>query len=90
MHYAGLRPFESFAILGSLFLLLSGCELGVDQSTLVKPNYDLLAPCGRPEQAQATSIVLESLCGTISVYEDRASNTLSPYTHLTLPTTPYV
>jgi pimeloyl-ACP methyl ester carboxylesterase len=75
MHYAGLRPFESFAILGSLFLLLSGCELGVDQSTLVKPNYDLLAPCGRPEQAQATSIVLESLCGTISVYEDRASNT---------------
>ena len=75
MHHADLRLFRSLAILSGLFLLLSGCELGVDQSTRVKPNYDLLAPCGRPERAQATSIVLESLCGTISVYEDRVSNT---------------
>ena len=40
MHHADLRLFRSFAILSGLFLLLSGCELGVDQSTRVKPNYD--------------------------------------------------
>ncbi len=57
----------------ALSLLLCGCELGVDQSTLVNPNYDLLTNCARPEQAAITGIVLESLCGVVSVYENRES-----------------
>ncbi|MDP6026219.1 MAG: alpha/beta hydrolase [Pseudomonadales bacterium] len=63
----------SHRLLLACSLLLAGCGLGVDQSTLVKPNYDLLTRCERPERAEITGIVSESLCGTISVYEDRVS-----------------
>ena len=58
-------------VLLALCLLLSACELGVDQSTLVQPNYGLLNECKRPDEAAITGIVLESLCGSISVYENR-------------------
>ena len=71
---ADVRSFKSLALLISVCSLLASCELGIDQSTLVKPNYELLAPCARPDRAEATSIVLESLCGKLSVYEDRVSN----------------
>jgi pimeloyl-ACP methyl ester carboxylesterase len=71
---ADVRSIKGLALLISVCSLLASCELGIDQSTLVKPNYELLAPCARPDRAEATSIVLESLCGTLSVYEDRASN----------------
>ncbi len=54
-------------------LLLGACELGIDQSSLVKPNYDLLEKCERPETAEITGIVQESLCGRISVWENRQS-----------------
>jgi len=60
------------AILLSL-VLLSGCELGVDQSTLVKPRYDLLGDCDRPDLVQASAIVSEALCGTFSVPENPAA-----------------
>ena len=54
-------------------VLLAGCEVGVDQSKLVKANFDLLCKCERPEFPRITAIVDDALCGFISVFEDRES-----------------
>ncbi len=56
-------------------LLLASCEFGVDQDSLVAPNYDLLGGCERPDLPEVTAIVADSLCGTISVWEDRQAAT---------------
>ena len=58
-----------FLILAAV-LFSVGCEFGVDQSTIVKPNYDLLGDCDRPDLAQASAIVNEALCGKVEVAED--------------------
>ena len=58
-------------ILTPFILLLTACEFGVDQSTVVNPNYDLLGECERPDQPQVTAIVADALCGVITVWEDR-------------------
>ncbi len=54
--------------------LCVSCEFGV-QNTLVSPNYDLLGECERPERPEVTAVVADALCGTISVFEDRAAKT---------------
>lgn len=37
----------------------------------VTPNYHLLSPCEKPENTMLASIIEESLCGTVSVFENR-------------------
>ena len=59
------------ALIFSVLLLVSGCELGVDQSIMVSPRYDLLGTCDRPDLARASAIITEALCGTMSVPENR-------------------
>ena len=54
---------------------LQGCEFGVDPDAGFSPNYHLLSSCGKPDNANIANIVAESLCGTISVFEDRTANT---------------
>lgn len=54
-------------------ILLSGCELHVDPSSEVAPNYTLLSACDKPENSLLANIIEESLCGTISVFEDRST-----------------
>ncbi|MDA0789322.1 MAG: alpha/beta fold hydrolase [Proteobacteria bacterium] len=58
---------------GLLLILLAGCEFGVDPSVVVKPNYQLLDQCARPADPRVTAIVADALCGTITVFEDRAA-----------------
>lgn len=53
--------------------LCVSCEFGVDKSTLITPNYDLLGKCARPDKPQVTAVVADALCGAISVFEDRAA-----------------
>ncbi len=57
-------------VIATLILLAAGCEFGLDQSTLVTPNYDLLDECERPDLAQASAIIAEGLCGTLDVAEN--------------------
>jgi pimeloyl-ACP methyl ester carboxylesterase len=61
----------SITIIG--VVLLCGCSQNSEE--IVQPNYDLLSQCERPEQPSLTSIYAESLCGTITVFEDRDSGT---------------
>jgi pimeloyl-ACP methyl ester carboxylesterase len=62
-------------LLALAILLLQGCELGTDLETKVTPNYHLLSPCEKPEAAVIFEVMRESLCGTISVFEDRSATT---------------
>ncbi|MCZ6504208.1 MAG: alpha/beta fold hydrolase, partial [Gammaproteobacteria bacterium] len=54
---------------------LQGCEFGVDPDSTFSPNYHLLSTCDKPDNAIIANIVAESLCGTISVFEDRTTKT---------------
>ena len=51
-------------------VLLTGCER---ESHVYAPNYDFLTPCERPDRVEATAIVTESRCGTVTVFEDRVA-----------------
>lgn len=53
-----------------LVLAITACEFGVDQSTLVTPDYELLGECDRPDLAQASAIIADALCGEIIVPEN--------------------
>ena len=57
-------------IIFAMLLLAAGCEFGVDKSSIVSPNYDLLVNCDRPDLAQASAIITNALCGTIEVAEN--------------------
>ena len=57
-------------IIFAMLLLAAGCEFGVDKSSIVRPNYDLLVNCDRPDLAQASAIITNALCGTIEVAEN--------------------
>ena len=61
--------------LALICLTLQACEFGGDANASFSPNYHLLSPCDRPDNATIAHIVAESLCGTISVFEDRAART---------------
>lgn len=65
MRHTVLLP---IAFLGAL--LLPGCERAQEGQTYA-PNYEALGQCERPTRPILTSIVAGSLCGTISVFEDR-------------------
>lgn len=53
-------------------LLLQACGPSTIHSDPPKPNYDFLKACTRPAD-EPGAIYVESLCGSISVYEDRDS-----------------
>ena len=80
MHYLSgtLHAMPTQKYLSTLALVcftLLGCEFGVDSETSISPNYHLLSTCDRPDNATIAHIVAESLCGTISVFEDRSAMT---------------
>lgn len=54
-----------------IVLFIAACSRVQPGNAVAGPNYDLLGPCERPEQAAFTSIYAESLCGHVSVFEDR-------------------
>ena len=56
----------------AIALLSYGCEFGTDRSVIVKPNYNLLGNCDRPDLAKASAIIVNALCGTIEVAENPA------------------
>ncbi len=61
------------ALICSGYLTLMGCSLDDSSGDKLIPHYDLLSPCQKPEDDPFGSIIQESLCGTISVFENRAS-----------------
>lgn len=54
-------------------MFLQGCEPGDDPATKITPNYNLLSSCEKPENTLLANIIEESLCGTISVFENRSA-----------------
>ena len=70
--YPTMKLAVNFAVVG---LFISGCESDVDRSLAVTPNYDLLSQCERPREARRSAIVSVSLCGSISVFENRETRT---------------
>ncbi len=55
-------------------LLLSGCQYDSPRSSK-EPDYSQFGPCDTPEDSRLTTLLEESLCGTLSVYEDRKAGT---------------
>lgn len=53
--------------------LVAGCEFGVEPSSQISPNYDLLGACPESDNAFVARMVSAAMCGTIKVYEDRAA-----------------
>lgn len=59
------------ALILACAFLITGCT-GPEKPDSVAPRYDRLAPCKRPPDALVGQIYDESLCGTVSVFEDRS------------------
>jgi pimeloyl-ACP methyl ester carboxylesterase len=53
-------------------VLLSACHQDDQGPSAAMPRYDLLKPCEPTELHRRSPIDAESLCGTITVFEDRA------------------
>lgn len=53
-------------------LLIATCDT-IEAAEPSTPDYSMLAPCKRPEQANYANIYDNSLCGKLTVYENRAS-----------------
>ncbi|MFP6806278.1 MAG: alpha/beta hydrolase [Pseudomonadales bacterium] len=55
--------------------LLFGCAPPAERENMALPNYHLLSSCEKPEDDAYANLIEESLCGTISVFEDRDDRT---------------
>ncbi len=55
------------------YLTLTGCGLDDNDGGKLTPRYHLLSPCQKPENDPFGSIIQESLCGTVYVFENRDS-----------------
>lgn len=60
-------------IILATLLVVAGCSPVQESDQPVSPNYEMLSTCERPSRAELTSIYAESLCGTITVFEDRSA-----------------
>lgn len=56
-------------------LFLQSCGSGAQVNPAIEPNYHLLTRCAKPESAAIFGVMEDSLCGTISVFEDRSIKT---------------
>jgi|TARA_B100001971_G_C18250464_1_gene577777 pimeloyl-ACP methyl ester carboxylesterase len=73
IQYIASMSLQKYATLALTCFTLQGCEFGVDPGSSISPNYHLLSSCDKPDSAAIASLVADSLCGTISVFEDRVT-----------------
>ncbi len=73
IQYIASMSLRKYATLALTCFTLQGCEFGIDPDVTISPNYHLLSSCDKPDSAAIANLVAESLCGTISVFEDRAT-----------------